>query len=168
MMSIASVSAISRSARLMSWLQCPLYAALTMSDCLVVFQFFLGHFYKCLGTSFGDIDQAEMCVCSRVYSLQRRLRVGWLVTYTVLVEGNNICDPWHEVTSGIVERFHLYFPSLITPFPHPDVSVYSRLQSPRSFWSSADQIVDSGDENGFRLEPTFTWIPYQGRLPSGV
>ena len=32
------------------------------SDCLVVYQFFLGHFYKGLGTSFGDINQTELCM----------------------------------------------------------------------------------------------------------
>ena len=32
------------------------------SDCLVVFQVFLGHFCKGVGTSFGDINQTELCM----------------------------------------------------------------------------------------------------------
>ena len=53
------------------------------SDCLVVFQVFLGHFCKGVGTSFGDINQTELCMILCLFHSAKANRL-WLVTYIMM------------------------------------------------------------------------------------
>ena len=77
---VTSVSVISRSARLMSWLQCPLYAPLTALWC---FTSSLDIFAR-VSAPVSEISIRLNCVWTWVYSIQPRGESMWLVTYIMI------------------------------------------------------------------------------------